>query len=592
MSNSKASGGIEATLQTWVKEVAGRTKPSRIVECHGSQEEYDSLTKQMLSEGTLIQLNQKEYPNCYLHRSNPNDVARSEDRTFICTRKQDDVGPTNNWIEPSQAKKILWKLLAGCMRNRVMYVIPYLLGPVDSPYSRVGVELTDSPYVAANMMIMTRVGQIAFDHMKSTGHFVKGVHSAGNLDPKNKYICHFPDEKLIISVNSNYGGNALLSKKCHALRIGSVTAREEGWLAEHMFLIGAEDPEGKIAYISGAFPSASGKTNVAMLRPPPGMEGWKIWAISDDITWIHIDPQGTFRAINPEAGFFGVAPNTNMKTNPNIMETIKKNTIFTNVALAADGTPWWEGMGDPPSKLWDWRGKEWMPGGEPAAHPNSRFTTPVSQYPFISPMFDDPNGAPLSAMMFGGRRATQVPLILETENWEQGVLMAVMLKAETTTAADGKAGVVRADPMAMKPFCGYNMADYFTHWLKFRLKSNRPPKIFLFNAFRRNQAGQFLWPGYGQNLRVLKWMIDRCNGRAEAVETPIGYVPTPNSLDLHGLDISPSTLQELLRVDAKEWVRELEASQTLFESFGERFPSLLWKEYSDLMEKLRKQTAF
>lgn len=572
-------------------EVATRTNPRRIVWCFGAQEEYDSLVRQMHSEGTLIELNQKEYPNCYLHRSNPNDVARSEDRTFICTAKMDDAGPTNNWIDPRRAKKILWKLLSGRMKGRTMYVIPYLLGPTGSPYSSVGVELTDSPYVAANMMIMTRVGQIALDHMKSADGFVKGIHSAGTLDPRNKYICHFPDESLIISVNSNYGGNALLSKKCHALRIASVTASQEGWLAEHMFLIGVETPDGDVTYVTGAFPSASGKTNVAMLKPPQEMEDWKIWAISDDITWIHTDSQGTFRAINPEAGFFGVAPNTNTKTNPNVMGTIKKNTLFTNVALTEDGTPWWEGMSGIPRKVWDRRGEEWVPGGEPAAHPNSRFTTPISQYPFVSPMFNDPAGAPVSAMMFGGRRATQVPLVLETKNWEQGVLMAVMLKAETTTAADGKAGVVRADPMAMKPFCGYNMADYFRHWLSFRSRSNRPPKIFLFNAFRRNQAGQFLWPGYGQNLRVLKWMVDRCKGRADAEETAIGYVPTPNSLDLSGLDIPSSTLQELLRVDATDWLKELEASQTLLESFGERLPSLLWKEYSDLLEKLRNLAA-
>jgi len=574
-----------------VEEVAARTKPKRVAWCFGTHEEYDTIVRQMLSEGTMIELNQKDYPNCYLHRSNPNDVARSEDRTFICTSKRDDAGPTNNWIDPSRAKKILWGLLSGCMKGRTMYVVPYLLGPTGSPFSSVGVELTDSPYVAANMMIMTRVGRIALDHMKSAGGFVKGIHSAGTLDPKSKYICHFPDERLIISVNSNYGGNALLSKKCHALRIASVTANQEGWLAEHMFLIGVEEPDGNVTYITGAFPSASGKTNVAMLKPPQELKDWKIWAISDDITWIHTDSQGTFRAVNPEAGFFGVAPNTNTKTNPNVMGTIKKNTLFTNVALTEDGTPWWEGMGDPPSRIWDWRGEEWVPGGEPAAHPNSRFTSPISQYPFVSPMFNDPAGVPLSAMMFGGRRATQVPLILESKNWEQGVLMAVMLKAETTTAADGRAGVVRADPMAMKPFCGYNMADYFRHWLSFRSRSNRPPKIFLFNAFRRNEAGQFLWPGYGQNLRVLKWMIDRCKGRADAEETTMGYVPTPNSLDLRGLDIPLSTLQELLRVDPADWVKELEASQTLLESFGERLPSVLWKEYSDLLEELRRQVS-
>lgn len=579
----------KADLEMWVRQVAKKTKPKRVVWCNGTAKEYRSLVHQMLAEGTLIQLNQSEYPNCYLHRSHPKDVARSEERTFICTRNKDDAGPTNNWIDPRSAKKALWKLLSGCMKSRTMYVIPYLLGPPDSPYSEVGVELTDSPYVASNMIIMTRVGRVALHRLKSAGNFVKGIHSAGTLDPKNRYICHFPNEKLIISVNSNYGGNALLSKKCHSLRIASVTGKDEGWLAEHMFIIGVEDPEGNVTYVTGAFPSASGKTNLAMLKSPGEMQGWNVWAISDDIAWIHLDDEGRFRAINPEAGFFGVAPNTSMKTNPNIMNTIKKNTLFTNVALSAEGTPWWEGMGDPPAKLWDWQGKEWKPGNAPAAHPNSRFTTSVAQYPFVSPMFNDPAGVPISAIMFGGRRAKLIPLVLESVSWEEGVLLAAMMKVETTAAAEFEVGVLRADPMAMKPFCGYNMGDYFKHWLSFRSKSDNLPKIFLFNAFRRGENGEFLWPGYGHNLRVLEWIIQRCSGKVGAVETPIGYVP--ETLDLRGLSVPPSRMEELLHVDKAAWVRELEASQILFQSFGERFPSELWKVYSNLMARLQAETV-
>ena len=579
---------IDAALARWVEDVARLTKPERIVWCSGTQEEYDSLIKQMLAEGTLIELNQRDYPKCYLHRSNPNDVARTEKATFICTKNKDAIGPTNNWMDPSRAERKVWSILKRAMKGRTMYVIPYLLGPVGSAHSKVGVELTDSTYVALSMQIMTRVGAVALERLKELGQFVRGIHSAGRLDPKNKYICHFPDENLIISVNSNYGGNALLSKKCHSLRIASVIARKEGWLAEHMLVIGVEDPTGHLTYITGAFPSASGKTNMAMLRPPVDMKDWRIWAVSDDIAWMRLDDDGRFRAVNPETGFFGVAPNTNVKTNPNIMETISKNTLFTNVALTEDRTPWWEGMSEqPPAKLWDWQGRRWDPSNGPAAHPNSRFTTRINQYPFVSPLFNDTRGVPISAIIFGGRRAELMPLAYETFSWEHGVLMGAMMKVETTSAAEFEAGLLRQDPMAMIPFCGYNMGEYFRHWVEFRTKSNNLPKIFLFNAFRRGSDGKFLWPGYSQNLRVLKWIIDRCNGKAEAVETPIGYVPTPESLNLSALNIPQSTVEDMLRVDKAAWIQEVEASQKLFESFGARFPQKLWQEYSNLLDRLR-----
>ncbi len=467
-----------------------------------------------------------------------------------------------------------------------MYVIPYLLGPVGSPYSRVGVELTDSPYVALSMIVMTRMGKVALERLKTTNDYVRGIHSVCNLDPDNKYICHFPDEQLIISVNSNYGGNALLSKKCHALRLASVSARNEGWLAEHMFVIGVENPEGKVTYLTGGFPSASGKTNLAMLRPPEHMRNWKVWLISDDVAWIHLDNEGRFRAINPENGIFGVAPNINVTNNLNILNAIRKNTIFTNVALAEDGTPWWEGKGEPPSALRDWQGRAWVRQRGPAAHPNSRFTTPIHQYPLVSSTFDDPNGVPISAIMFGGRRANLVPLVLEASNWETGVLLAAMMKVETTPAAEHDVGVLRADPMAMRPFCGYNMGDYFRHWLSFSKKSKKLPKIYLFNAFRQGGNRQFLWPGYSENLRVLKWIIDRCEGTADAKETPLGYTPTVDSIDLSGLSVSSDTIKELLRVDERLWIQELETSRSFFVSFGEELPRELWNAHSKLKEKL------
>lgn len=589
----KVSGnGFQQPVIEWVDAVAKITKPASIVWCDGSEEEFHSLINGMIADGILIKLNEEKYPNCYLHRSDPNDVARSEEATFICTENRDCVGPTNNWMAPDEAHAKLLKLFDSCMIRRTMYVIPYLLGPVNSPYSQVGVELTDSPYVAANMRIMTKVGKVALEHLKGGG-FVKGVHSTGVLDPSNRYICHFPDEKLVMSLNSNYGGNALLSKKCHSLRLASVMARDEGWLAEHMLVIGIEDPDGKVTYVTAAFPSASGKTNLTMLKPPEYMKGWNVWAISDDIAWIHLDSEGKFRAINPESGFFAVAPNTSMKTNPRIMEMVKKNTIFTNVALSSDKTPWWEGMGEHPRKLWDWQGKVWTAGKSAgnAAHPNSRFTTSIHQYPSLSPEYNNPNGVPITAIIFGGRRPELVPLVYESFNWEHGVLMGAMLRVETTAAAAGEVGVLRNDPMAMKPFCGYHIADYFNHWLSFRSRSGKLPKIFQINAFRMGRDGGFLWPGYSHNLVVLKWIVERCMGKAEAVETPLGYVPTATSLYTEGMNIPETTIDELLRVDKVAWMDELESSRLFFESLGEGFPTVLWQELSKLMDRLRESSS-
>ncbi len=580
-------------LAEWVDSVAKITKPSRVSWCTGSEEEFHSLVAGMVADGVLIKLNERNYPNCYLYRSDPKDVARSEEATFICTKDKDDVGPTNNWMASDEAQAKLRKNLDGCMIGRTMYVIPYLLGPVNSPYSQVGVELTDSPYVAANMEIMTKAGPLALQHLNADG-FVKGVHSTCTLDPTNKYICHFPDEKLIMSLNSNYGGNALLSKKCHALRLASVMARNEGWLAEHMLIIGIEEPDGTLTYVTGAFPSASGKTNLAMLKPPDYMKGWNVWAISDDIAWIHLDSEGKFRAINPESGFFAVAPNTSLKTNPRIMEMVRKNTIFTNVALSSDKTPWWEGMGEHPRKLWDWQGRVWAAGKSPgsAAHPNSRFTTSIRQYPSLSPEYNNPNGVPVTAIIFGGRRSELVPLVCESFSWEHGVLMGAMLRVETTAAASGDVGVLRNDPMAMKPFCGYHIADYFSHWLSFRRKSGKLPKIFQINPFRVGRDGKYLWPGYSHNLVVLKWIVERCQGKGEAVETPIGYIPTTASLKVQGLDISEDMINELLRVDTAAWMDELESTQLFFESLGEKLPKTLQEELSKLMTRLQPAATF
>ena len=578
---------ISKTLTDWVEDVAQMTQPDRIVWCNGSEDEYHALIEQMLREGTLLRLNERKYPNCYLHRSHPTDVARTEHLTFICTPKPEDAGPTNNWMSPEEARERVGSLFRGCMRGRTMYVVPYLMGPPGSPFSEVGVEVTDSPYVVANMRIMTRMGTIALEHLGDSDRFVRGLHSLGDLSPERRYICHFPEERMIWSIGSGYGGNALLGKKCHSLRIASVEARDEGWLAEHMLIIGVEDPEGRVTYLAGAFPSACGKTNLAMLVPPPALSRYKVWTVGDDIAWLRFGPDGRLWAVNPETGFFGVAPGTSMRTNPNAMIALSRNSIFTNVALTLDGTPWWEGMSDPPEYAYDWQGRPWTPtSGRPAAHPNARYTAPARQCPSISPHWEDPQGVPISAILFGGRRARVAPLVYEAFDWTHGVFVGASMASETTAAAVGEVGVVRRDPMAMLPFCGYNMADYFRHWLRMGARSSKMPRIFHVNWFRTDANGRFLWPGFGENLRVLKWIIERVNGGGEAEETPIGYVPTPDALDLDGLALSKETLRELLRVDPHDWRREAEAIAEFFYQFGDRLPEELWHEHRRLLRRL------
>ena len=576
------------TLTKWVDEVARYTKPDHIHWCDGSEAENAALIKQMLADGTLEALNPQTHPGCYLHRSHPSDVARTEHLTFICTESQADAGPTNNWMSPEEARSRVWRLFENSMRGRTMYVVPYLMGPAGSPSSKVGVELTDSPYVVANMRIMTRMGSVALDQLGMSSDFCKGLHSLGDLDPERRFICHFPDRREIWSVGSGYGGNALLSKKCFALRIASVQARDEGWLAEHMLILGIEDPQGRITYVAAAFPSACGKTNLAMLIPPASQKGYKIWTLGDDIAWLRPGPDGRLWAINPEAGFFGVAPGTNEQTNPNAMATISRNTIYTNVAVTADRRPWWEGLGEPPAGLLDWRGNAYdAASGNPAAHPNARFTAPAKQCPGISPKFDDPQGVPISAIIFGGRRAGLVPLVYQALDWNHGVLVGAMLSSETTAAATGKTGVLRRDPMAMLPFCGYNMGDYFGHWLRVGAGLKHPPLIFNVNWFRRGPNREFLWPGFGDNLRVLRWIVERCNGSGRAVETPIGWVPPIDAIDTRGLDVSAETMQQLLHIDAAAWKQELEDMDEYLKRFGDRLPAGIAEQQRRLAARLQ-----
>ncbi|HET9489654.1 MAG TPA: phosphoenolpyruvate carboxykinase (GTP) [Methylomirabilota bacterium] len=563
---------ITTVAEKWVDETAALTQPSRTVWCDGSKAEYDSLIEGMLADGTLIQLNARTFPNCYLHRSHPQDVARTEQLTFICTRERDQAGPTNNWMTPADAKAKAGAWLRGGMRGRTMYVIPYLMGPAGSPLSRTGLMVTDSAYVVASMHLMTRVGQVAIQHMRDERDFVAGLHSLGDLSPDRRLILHFPEEKLIWSVGSGYGGNALLGKKCHALRIASWQARQEGWLAEHMLILGVEDPQGEITYLAAAMPSASGKTNLAMVISQ--LPGWRVWTLGDDIAWMYVDGQGQLRAINPERGFFGVAPNTSPKTNPNAIGMVRSNTIFTNVALTPSGEPWWEGLTpEPPAGLLDWQGRPWQPGGAAAAHPNSRFTVLAEQCPSIAPNWEDPQGVPISGLIFGSRRSQVIPLVFEALDWTHGVFLGSAMSTETTAAITGKVGVVRRDPMAMLPFCGYNMADYFAHWLAMGPRLAKAPRIFRVNWFRRDADGRFLWPGYSENVRILKWMVQRIRGTARATETPVGAVPTLDALDLDGLRVSPAQLREAVRCEASEWLPALDDLATFYREFGARLPA-------------------
>jgi phosphoenolpyruvate carboxykinase (GTP) len=575
-------------LEQWVDEVAAVTRPKGIHWCDGSEEENRRLIAEMLETGTLIELNQRKYPGCYLHRSDPNDVARTEHLTFICSEQRDDAGPTNNWMAPQEAREKVGALFRGAMRERTMYVIPYLMGPAASPFSKVGVEITDSPYVVANMRIMTRMGRVPLEQLNGNGEFVKGLHSLGDLSPERRFILHFPETKEIWSVGSGYGGNALLGKKCFALRIASVQAREEDWMAEHMLILGLESPEGETHYVAAAFPSACGKTNLAMLIPPASQKGWKAWTVGDDIAWLRPGPDGRLWAINPEAGFFGVAPGTSSRTNRNAMETVRSNSIFTNTAMTEDGCPWWEGIdGEVPERLTDWRGRPWQRGStEKAAHPNSRFTAPARQCPSISPRFDDPEGVPISAFIFGGRRARTAPLVFEAFDWSHGVFVGASAASETTAAQSGAVGVVRRDPMAMLPFCGYNMGDYFGHWLRMRGVVKNPPKVFHVNWFRQNDKGQFIWPGFGENMRVLRWILERCQGRGGAAESPIGLVPARGAIDSEGIDVDEATMKELCAVSADDWRNETAGIADFFGKFGERLPREIKQQTEALARRL------
>jgi phosphoenolpyruvate carboxykinase (GTP) len=584
---------VATPVEKWVDECTGLTKPAKVVWCDGSQAENDRLVDEMLRDGTYHRLNEKTHPRCYLHRSNPNDVARTENLTFICTRTKDTAGPTNNWMAPREAKDKVRPLFDGAMKGRTMYVVPYILGPAKSAYSKVGVEVTDSPYVVASMRIMARMGQSALDRLGGSDDFVPGMHSLGDLNPERRFILHFPEEKLIWSIGSGYGGNALLGKKCFALRIASFMAREQGWMAEHMLLLGLEDPSGKTTYMAAAFPSACGKTNLAMMVSSLEKEGYRVKTIGDDIAWMHIAKDGTLRAINAEAGFFGVAPGTNIRTNPNMMTAFQHDTIFTNTAMTAESRePWWEGIGtEPREDLINWKGEKWSPGLGPAAHPNSRYTVAAGQSPSISPLWEDPEGVPVSAIIFGGRRAKLAPLVYEARDWNHGVFVGATMASETTAAATGTVGVSRRDPMAMIPFCGYNMADYFEHWLSMGPKIKNAPRIFHVNWFRKDASGKFLWPGYGENVRVLKWMVDRIENKAAATDTPIGYVPTPSSLSLDGMDISRADLDELLSVNSNDWAQEAGPTAKFFEIFGDRLPREISNQQKAQTDRLTRTTV-
>ena len=578
-------------LLAWIDEMAALTAPDKIVWVTEGEAQIEALKEEAVATGLMERLNEEKLPGCLLHRTKPNDVARVEARTFICTTKKEMAGPTNNWVEKNEMYARLRPLAEGGMRGRTMYVVPYIMGQAGSPFAKVGIELTDSIYVVLNMNIMTRMGQIALDQLGSSADFVKGLHCSLDVDEENRYIVQFPEDNTIWSLNSNYGGNVLQGKKCFALRIASWQGRQEGWLAEHMLILGIENPKGEIKYVTAAFPSACGKTNLAMLIPPEfyRKQGYKVWCVGDDIAWLRIGKDGRLWAVNPENGFFGVAPGTNEKSNPNALAATKRNTIFTNVAHNLDdNTVWWEGLDkNPPENAVDWKGAPWhaSTATEKAAHPNSRFTAPAKNCPCVSPKFDDPEGVPISAMIFGGRRAKTAPLVYQSRSWKHGVFVGSTMASETTAAAAGAVGVVRRDPMAMLPFCGYHMGDYFAHWLEMGEKlGDKAPKIFNVNWFRTDDDGKFIWPGYGDNMRVLMWILGRCDGSAEAVETPIGYEPRPCDIEREGLDLSEKTVAELLSVDKELWRQEADGISEFYKKFGDKLP----KELSEELETLKK----
>ena len=575
-----------AALNEWVDQVAALTRASRVHWCDGSDAENARLIEQMLESGDLHPLNPDTHPDCYLHRSDPGDVARVEHLTYVCTKDKDDAGPNNNWMDPAEAQALMNGLFSGCMDGRTLYVVPYCMGPIDSPLSRCGVEITDSPYVVVNMRLMTRMGSAALERIEREGHFVKGLHSTGELDPDRRYIVHFPETLSIQSYGSGYGGNALLGKKCHALRIASYQARSEGWLAEHMLIVGIENPAGEVRYIAAAFPSACGKTNLAMLIPPEAYreKGWKVWTVGDDICWLHPGEDGRLYAINPEAGFFGVAPGTGKTTNPNALAMLDREAIFTNVAVTEDNQPWWEGLDDG-APVKDWRGRDYDPKNGPAAHPNSRFTVSIRRCPSYSDQAENPQGVPIDAIVFGGRRASLAPLVLETRDWRHGVLVGGAMASETTAAATGQVGVVRRDPMAMKPFCGYHFGDYWAHWLAVGEKLTRPPKLFQVNWFRRDAEGNFIWPGFGDNLRVLEWILNRCDDQVPARETAVGLLPESGSINLDGLDDEPD-MATLLAVDPAAWREELAAIGKFLGEFGSRVPETMNDELARVRSDL------
>lgn len=580
------------TVLAWVDEAIALCKPDKIVWMDGSEEQADEVRQEGLKTGELIALNQDKLPGCVLHRSDPKDVARVEGRTFICCRNEKDAGPTNNWMDPQKAYSMLEKLYDGCMKGRTMYVIPFVMGPLGSPSAKVGIEVTDSIYVTVSMLIMTRAGQCALDQLGDSNDWVRCLHSKAALDPENRYICHFPEDNAIWSINSGYGGNALMGKKCFALRIASYQAKTEGWMAEHMMILGIQDPKGNVRYVAAAFPSACGKTNLAMLIPPEiyQKQGYKAWCVGDDIAWMRIGEDGRLYAINAEKGFFGVAPGTNAKSNPNALETTKRNTIFTNVAQNLnDNTVWWEGLDkNPPKNALDWKGNPWSPDSDvKAAHPNSRFTAPAENCPVISPEFNSPQGVPIDAIIFGGRRAKTAPLVYEAFDWNHGVFVGSIMASETTAAAAGAVGVVRRDPMAMLPFCGYNMGDYWQHWLEMGKKmGDKAPKIFNVNWFKLDDKGNFIWPGFGDNMRVIMWILGRADGSAHAVESPIGYEPAPQDINLKNLDLSEEIVSDLLKVDPELWKEDIISIKEFYAKFGDKLPKEMKKQLAELEKRL------